>query len=613
MKHFYKILLATLFTTWHLLSPAQAKFSTIVNEKEIGKNDYVQVEYIVENAESVEKITPPSFNGFKVVSGPSQLQGMTFVNGALSKYEGISFMLQPTTTGRLTIAGASAVVNGKIIKSNSVTVVVSNNPGSTSPNTGPSFNWSLPDLSRLQEEVSEDFILKPGESIASKIQNNLFARLEVNKTSCYEGQPIVATYKLYSRLKSESKVTKRPTLNGFSVYDMIPPGSGDTRVEKINGKLFNVHIIRKVQLYPLQPGVFELDPVELDNKVRFLRVNSKSGSMQQLLDDYSNGIDAGKMEDQEIVLSSKTVSITVNALPVKNRPAIFDGAVGKFTIQASVMPNTIAANETAKLQVQIKGEGNLPLINAPAINWPVGVEAEEPEVNEMTDKSIAPITGTKVFEYAFTPKQPGTLKIPSISWCYFDPADGSYKTIKTDSVILTVTEAVKSDIKAPVNKNNTAATPQTFNWFSLLWAVPVLLVIGLFFVFWKTNQKKKKQAIAASIAKQQEQQTTIITDPFTRARMAIYDGNSQLFYKEVGNTIWNTLSEKLSITSSQLNKPAVIDLLQKKNMSATSIQQFESVVHDCEMALYTPSHSEANMKRTLQNASLFIEQLHALA
>jgi hypothetical protein len=611
MKHFYKILLTTLFTTWHLLLLAQAKFNTIVNEKEIGKNDYVQVEYIVENAEAVEKITPPSFNGFKVVSGPSQLQGMSFVNGALSKYEGISFMLQPTTIGKLTIAGASAVVNGKNLKSNSVTVVVSNNPASKSPNTGPSFNWTLPDLSQFQEEVNEDFILKPGESVAFKIQNNLFPRLEVNKTTCYEGQPIVATYKLYSRLKSESKVTKRPTLNGFSVYDMIAPGSGDTRVEKINGKLFNVHIIRKVQLYPLQAGTFELDPVELDNKVRFLRVNSKSGSMQQLLDEYSNGNDVPKMEDQEIVLSSKPVTITVNALPVKNRPTIFDGAVGKFTIQATVIPNTIAANETAKLQVQIKGEGNLPLINAPAINWPTGVEAEEPEVNEMTDKSIAPITGTKVFEYAFSAKQPGTLKIPSITWCYFDPADGSYKTVRTDSVILTVTAAVKNETKK-VTTNNSPITSNSFNWLGLLWALPVILVGALFFVFWKSNQKKKKQAIAASIAKQQEQKASIITDPFSGARMAIYDGNSQLFYKEVGNTIWNTLSAKLSITTSQLNKPVVIDLLQKKNMSATSIQQFEMVVQDCEMALYTPNHSEANMKNTLQNASDFLAQLNVL-
>lgn len=610
MKHLYQILLATLFIAWHLVLPAQAKFNTIVNEKEIGKNDYVQVEYIVENAGAVEKITPPAFKGFTVVSGPSQLKGMTFVNGALSKYEGISFMLQPTTTGKLTISGASAVVNGKNIKSNAVTIVVSNNPGSKSPNTGPSFNWNLPDLSQIQEEVSEDFILKAGESVAAKIQDNLFPRLEVNKTSCYEGQPIVATYKLYSRLKSESKVTKRPTLNGFSVYDMIPPGSGDTRVEKINGKLFNVHIIRKVQLYPLQAGVFELDPVELDNTVRFFRVNTKTGSMQQLLEDYNNGIDAGKMEDQQIVLSSKPVNITVSALPVKNRPALFDGAVGKFTIEALAMPTTIAANETVKLQVQIKGEGNLPLINGPAINWPANVEAEEPEVNEMTDKSIAPITGTKLFEYRFTAKQPGALKIPSITWCYFDPADGSYKTIKTDSILLTVTEAVKSDTKTSVS-NNVSVAPQSLKWRSLLWILPVLLVIGLLFIFWKTNQKKKKQAIAASIAKE-EQKTKAVTDPFTKARMALYEGNSQLFYKEVGNTVWNTLSQKLSITSSQLNKPAVIDILQKKDIPATSIQQFESVVHDCEMALYTPNHSEINMKNTLQNASAFIAQLQTL-
>jgi hypothetical protein len=610
MKHFYQFLLVSFFCCGYLLLPAQAKFTTILNETEIGKTDLVQVQYIVENAESVEKIKPPAFKGFSIASGPSQLQGMTIINGALSKYQGVSYLLLPNTTGKLSIHGATAVVNGKTMKSNTVSVVVSNNSNNKTPNTGPSFNWPIPDLPGVQEEVSEDYILKAGESIAAKIQNNLFAKVEVSKTSCYEGEAIVATYKLYSRLKSESKVTKRPTLNGFSVYDMIPPGSGDTRVEKINGRLYNVHIIRKVQLYPLQPGKFELDAVELDNTVHFLRVASKANSMQQLLDDYSRGAE-GKPEDQSVTLSSKPVTITVKALPTTNKPAAFDGAVGNFTIRAFTSPGILVANETGNLQVEIKGEGNLPLINAPEISWPIGVEADEPQTNEMSDKSVCPINGSKQFDYPFTVKQAGTIAIPSLSWSYFDPSTASYKTIKTDSISLAVAMGTKPDTKIRVDEKINFNT-KSFNWLSLLWAIPVLLVAFLFLIFRQKNRQKLKKVSALAEAKKQAEETIPVADLFAGARMALYNNNSQLFYLEAGSTVWNTLSKKLSITSSQLNKPFVTQMLQQKNMPEAGIRLFESVVHDCEMALYTPHHSEANMKNTLQNASLFIEQLYGL-
>jgi hypothetical protein len=48
-------------------------------------------------------------------------------------------------------------------------------------------------------------------------------KLQTSKTSCYVGEPIVATYKLYTRLKSESKLSKTPSFNGFSVIDLQPP------------------------------------------------------------------------------------------------------------------------------------------------------------------------------------------------------------------------------------------------------------------------------------------------------------------------------------------------------------------------------------------------------
>ncbi len=582
---------------------AQVKFSTVINEKEIGKEDYIQVEYIVENASSVESLLPPSFNGFTVVSGPMQQTGMSIINGATTKYEGVTYVLKPAATGKFIIGGASAMVDGKQMHSNPVTVTVTNAPSkSSNANNNPLFGLTIPEEA---PEVNEEYVLRKGESAADKIKNNLFVKLDVSKTNCYAGEPVVATYKLYSRLKSESRVTKRPSLSQFSVYDMVQPEANNPTIEKLNGKLYNAHIIRKVQLYPLQDGSFDLDPVEVDNTVRFLRLENGGSkiSMQQLLDDYMNGVTDGRMEEQKITLASKPVTITVKPLPAIDKPASFDGAVGKFTIAAFVPKMDIAAGETAVMNIILKGQGNLPLINAPQVLWPKDVEGYEPTVKENIDKTVAPISGTKMFEYSFTAKDEGKITIPPVEFSYFDPAANAYKIIKTDSITTTISKAVKKANQLDAATSNQENTTERFNWRKFMWLSPLLVLIILT-ILYKISRKKTpgKLLAAAPIQKTVEKEFVAPSDPFEAAKFALAAVNSQLFYKETGKATWHILSEKFNLTSSQLNKPVVVRLLQQANASPETIQLLEKVLSDCELALYTPVHTENNMRQTLEKA-----------
>jgi len=267
-KKLRQLFFTAIALTWWSLSFAQVNFSTNVNEKQIGQHDYVQVEYTIENAKSVERFAYSPFKNFRIIQGPVQSSGMSVTNGVMSQYKGMSFILQPIITGKLLVPGATAVIDGKDMRSNPVVIEVV--PGSSTSNPSPP-SWPDP-----LPQVNEEYTLSPGETFTDKIKKNLLVVAEVNKTSCYQGEPIVSTYKLYSRLRSESRVVKRPSLNGFSVFDMIDPEANvNPTVETLNGKSYNVHMIRKTQLVPLQPGTFVLDPVELENKVRFIRSNRK--------------------------------------------------------------------------------------------------------------------------------------------------------------------------------------------------------------------------------------------------------------------------------------------------------------------------------------------------
>lgn len=590
---------------------AQVKFSTVINDKEVGKEDYLQVEYRVENASSVESLTPPAFTGFTIVSGPMQQTGMTIINGNVSKSEGITYVLKPSATGNFTIGGATAVVDGKQMRSNSVAVKITNAPPKqSSPVNSPFFGLSMPEEA---PEVNEEYILRKDESAADKIKNNLFVKLDVSKTTCYVGEAIVATYKLYSRLKSESRVTKRPTLTQFSVYDMVQPEADNPTIEKINGKSYNVHIIRKVQLYPLQDGSFDLDPVEVDNTVRFLRLQggNNKNSTQQMLDDYMNGVVDGKMEEQQISIASKPVTITVKALPAEGKPASFDGAVGKFTLSAMLPKAKITANETAILQVTLKGQGNLTLINAPQVQWPQGIEAYDAAVKENLDKTVAPISGGKLFEYSFVPKQAGKIIIPPIEFSYFDPSASTYKIIRTDSIEAIVSKGSKRIMQpGAVADNNQPSTSSIFKWIRLLWLLPLFAVAFLVLLFSrKKNSPVENINTVKPVQPATEKEMTASADPFEGARYALNAVNSQLFYKETGKATWHILAEKFNLTSSQLNKPVVIRLLQQNNTAPETIQLLENVLNDCELALYTPVHTENDMRFTLEKAEKLKEAL----
>ncbi|MBL0134686.1 MAG: BatD family protein [Chitinophagaceae bacterium] len=85
------------------------------------------------------------------------------------------------------------------------------------------------------------------------------------------GEGVMVTYKFYSRINTTSQVLKRPSLTGFSVVEMVDAYESKPDIEIYNGQRYYVNLVRKVQLFPLQAGKFELEPAlkEVYNKYVF--------------------------------------------------------------------------------------------------------------------------------------------------------------------------------------------------------------------------------------------------------------------------------------------------------------------------------------------------------
>jgi hypothetical protein len=513
-KNCFLLLCITLSTN---VTVAQVKYKASISPTQINKDEYTTLRLEIENGNNIQKLNPPSLKEFKVLSGPNQETGMSTINGVSKVYMAISYILQPKHAGKFTLDESSVIVAGKQYKSGPLQLSVKNETGKTrsgqaaTPFSNPFLDPSPAETAPVEKFT--DYILKKGENIPEKVSKNMQLRLQTNKTTCYVGEPIVATYKLYTRLKSESKMTKAPSFNGFSVIDLMRPDESEESIEKLNGREYNVYTVRKSQLYPLQDGDIELESTTLDNRIVFIK---DGAGAERNVEGFFKGyaIDPDALINQTVSLSSKPVTITVKPLPLQGKPAGFKGAVGKFEITAELERNEFGLNESGNLLVTISGAGNLQMITAPEIVWPSGIQSFDAKVQEDFDQKAVPLTGRKTFAIPFTVNGTGKYSIPVIRLSYFDPVTATYKTDSTKPISLNVIKGSTNpvyDLDTLSQKKPESISKQIFSHREWIVAVIALLMLGGLYTWSRTDRKAKLKRIALE-KKQLEEATAAMPE-----------------------------------------------------------------------------------------------------
>ncbi len=609
------------------LAGAQVKFSASVNPAQIGKDEYAQLKLTVENAREVQQINPPSLKDFIIISGPNQESGMSMVNGNVKRYIALSYVLKPKGVGNFSIPSALATADGTNYRSNPVDVKVTAAASGNNQVTNP-FNTPFGNIDPFAEPAPRalyrDYILRKGENPADKVNKNMFVKLEVDKTSCYVGEPVIATYKLYTRLRSESNMTKNPSFNGFSVID-LQQQDNSYRVEKMNGREYNVYIIRKVQLYPLLSGNLELGTAEIENNVHFIKAEYLDqqanifGDMFQGFADVS--VPPEGIEDHKVTLQNKPLSILAKPLPDMNKPASFKGAVGNFQVETKVEKNNFSTDDAGKLVMTISGVGNLQMVNLPEINWPEGIEVFEPKATDDLYKNTVPLSGKKIFEFPFTVSKPGTYIIPALDFSFFNPRELKYKMVNTGPIQVTVTKGTGKPKSGNEVTKTTNDDPSLAKFFKNRWRVvsliAMLIICGL--IFWLKKEDKKEKRVKAAAAVQKE---NIVDDkpveeimlaqqnPLLPAESILRTGDGRAFYTELNQALKNYLSKKLSIPAEELNKKNISEQLDKKGVAHETSMQLHRLMDEIEWQLYTPFTENEKMKIAYEKANEIIQLLN---
>ena len=569
----------------HTCVQAQRDFQTIVTEGPVVAGESFQVQYVLEETDKDNEFFAPDFKEFRFVSGPNIYTGSAYGTGGPRKLKNIVYTLAATRPGKFIIPGASARIENRLIKSGNVLLEVISKTEAYNQRKKPD-----------NQETNEDNFLSPGKDPYAKIRRNLFMKVLVDKRTCFVGEPVTAIFKLYSRLDSKSDIVKNPGFYGFTVQDMINLGNKLTSNEIIKGKQFDVHIVRKVQLYPLQAGLFSIDAMEVRNQVRFSKSAVTKKAEQEIVEGVFPGNDINSDENTivfENSMATEPVAITVKATPQKNKPVEYNGATGNFKLAASLRKNELAKNEEGDLIITISGKGNFTQLSPPVMQWPDGIDGFEPTSTDSLDHTQSPMTGKRDFHFRFVSARPGNYDLPAVSFSFFNPDTNNYKTVSSGPVNVKVTTLEKTSEKVEA-KNSTINEHKKYRGW---WLAGGLALTTIFIFIWR-KRKTKKANPPATITENNNQRPTVteILQPAT----IFSEADDKTFYNILRNCIWNFFTVHFDLTGSKMNKSALSIAMKQKRITEESEKKVLEILDQCETGIFTNIESVGEKKKLLE-------------
>lgn len=444
----------------------------------------------------------------------------------------------------------------------------------------------LPSL--LEDSYTRTPILHNNENAEEIIRKSIFVKAYASDEKVYAGQPVLVTYKLYTCIFCKSRVSKQPSFNGCSITELGYPIDPD--IEKINGKVFHVFTIRKVQVIPLEEGPLHLGEVEVENLVPFVH------------DDNSQDNFTLKTTNDPLILD-------VKPLPEKNKPAKFSNIVGSFTLNATIDTNNVSVGDNATLNITIKGNGNFTGIHLPEIQWPRSVEHFDASDTQHIDDDTYPVIGYKKFSVSFIGSRIGKTEIGPVSFNYFDPADAVYKTITVDKLPINFTKATsnKEQLQSIAQES---VTNKKYLWIVAAIAIAVLIILLV-------GAKLKKKKVAATKTEEApitRQETIQKQDNGVEILSALnrlgYVDDDKKFLSAAGYLLIASLQIKLS-AAENATAEELVELLKKQDNADLS-KMCRQIFADCNRNLYTPDAEEGIKEKVYFELSAVIKKLYTI-
>jgi hypothetical protein len=564
---------------------AQVTFKAAVSKTSLGMNERLRVDFTIDK-QGADDFTPPRFENFTVLAGPSQATSFSSINGKTSFKQTYTYIIQPLSKGSFLIGSASITYDGEIIKSNAVRVQVT-------------------DAVNIPKDSNDPRYLA---------SQNVHLVAEVSNVNPYVGESFSVIYKLYVNTGKvnvqNTRETSSPAFDGFWKQN-IEVSDWQAQDGTFQGEPYRFVVVKKVVLIPNRAGKLQVDPLEME---------IVAGTPMGRRDFFGNMM----FEETNFTVTTGNRTIEVKALPEENKPVDFKGAVGSFKFNVTAGKTNLKANESTNIKVEVTGNGNLKLIELPKFVSPVGLEIFEPEHQEKINVSLSGLQGTVYDQYAIVPQFKGKFKIPEVSFSYFDPKAEKYFTIVSDPLIIDAPEGkeLTEDDSRAISKQSVPGKETNIRFiktkadlkpaeektdfygsvlFYILLLAPLLAIpVGIFL------GNKKEERDQDVVGNKRRKADRLARKYLSEARKKL--GNKELFYEALERALHNYLKGKLQAETADISIDKVAELLQNKKVEQTVIDELITVLDDCNYARYTPT-TNVMMEQEYEKAKSVLAKL----
>ena len=575
------LLLSFVFSTEILIS--QVTFEAKLSKKKLGLNERLRIDFVMN--ENGDDFTPPDFKGFNVVGGPNQSVSNSWINGKRSFSKTYSYFLSPQLKGKIKILQATVKISGEIYKTSPLIVEVTSA------------------VDKPNDPNNIDYIA----------DENIHLVAEISNSNPYLNEGITILYKLYYRNPitiSDVQELESPKFSDFWNHIIKIPKITVERGTYKN-EPYNEVVWRKVVLYPQKTGKLVLEPLSLNLSV---------GIPTQKRDFFGSKI---YRQVQKTTTTGKNI-INVKALPEKNKPDNFTGAVGQFDFDVVLSKKSLKASESFQAKVKVNGKGNLKLFKLPKIVAPNTLELYEPEYKENIKVLLSGMKGSIEDSYTIVPQFQGKYPIPEISFSFFDPIKKEYKTLNSFELIVDVFDGpsnlndynkISRSEKKEFNNDNSFNFIELSTKFSsikkeqfwntslfwLLFSLPLILII-LLIIFKEVflNRKENQKSLI------QRRNEKLARKFLGSAKREI--NNYQNFYEVLERALHNYLKAKLLIETTEFSKNKIVNLLVKKNVDLIYANEYVDLLENCEIARFS-KESNINTNSDYENAIKIISKI----
>lgn len=567
-----------------------------------------RVQLIVSDKASDPEWSFPS--GLELVYGPaiSRSSSTSIINGKMSRSSSTTFTytLIADHAGSYSLPAATVKVGSATYRSGATSFEVYE-PSAASPGAA----GSSSDESTRDRGISE--------AEAVQLSNDaLQVVAHVSKTTVYEQEALLVSYKLYSRYQGiQIESANFPEYDGFVKQEIPHQGPLQLDIEQYRGKNYYTVTLLRQLLFPQKSGKLS---VPAGSFGLIVTVPSENNDPD---DFFSSFFDSYQRVRKKV--TTKPFTINVKPLPTP-KPDDFSGAVGHFKLTAEGLNGPLKTGESVQLKLTLTGEGNLKLATLPEVEWPEGFEVYDPSEEEDIQVTSGGASGWKSREYFAIPRYEGSYTIPEISYSYFDPSSGTYQreslparqiqigkgsgSASSDGSTFGGREGMKvvgNDIRylKPAS-SETHLFDFDLVWYWLSYALIVLLGIIAYFVI------RTRRAGA-------------VENPLNRARRAgrmarkylkLADaervrGDDTAYYEALLTGLNGYLSAKLHIAPSDLSKESIAEVMRRHALSEEVISRTLTAQSELEMARFAPSQETGRKDELYDLSSRVIDDIEA--